>query len=422
MRWIDPTTQRKFESKVHAGDTALLTNFWVGRPTTPLTQDRFLERQTILPSGVTKTSITVSHPAVSSRADRIYVAYISNGQARVKSAAYKAKMQDHVWVDEAFATAAEDVAICFDSRVKTSLSGTEEFVTQGSPWVFWVHNSVLTARRLGYLGEIVLASANCSAVSAVRAAYSDMAGIDFGLIVFFVINGAVYYRQLIDNEWKDAELITHIPAGETIVDIAAFRTWDYRIGLQLLTGTGKIYALISQYQGIAKRNSEHVSLNLVSSGGLIAVQHTNEREREHISLKVVAGAPYGGLYRIGAPQIVEAYNSEQAGDWGKLATFRFDRHIRADEAAAQPTAFSIVDSRGRVFTASTATLDDDGMTLHLTFTDFNAANGICTATYTPGTVTSMASVPLEAVGFAFMPNGLVPPMVPAPQVVSVENI
>ena len=423
MRWIDPTTKRKFESKIHAGDTALLTNFWVGRPTTPLTQDRFLERQTILPSGVTKTSITVSHPAVRSRADRIYVAYISNGQARVKSAAYKAKMQEHVWVDEAFATAAEDVAICFDSRVKTSLDGTEEFVTQGSPWVFWVHDSVLTARRLGYLGEVVLASANCSAVSAVRAAYSDMAGIDFGLVVFFVINGAVYYRQLIDNEWKDAELITHTPEGETIVDIAAFRTWDYRIGIQLLTSTGKIYALISQYQGIAKHNSEHISLNLASSGGLIAVQYTNEWEREHISLRVAAGAPYGGLYHIGVPEITAAYNlPDESNDWGHIAVFVFDHYLVASEVASQASAFSIVDSRNRQFVASTATLGADGKTVTLTFADFNAANGVCDATYIAGTVHSMAGTSLIDKTYAFTPQNLVAPQDPIPEVESITNV
>lgn len=421
MRWIDPTTQRKFESKIHAGETALTTNFWLGRPTTPLTQDRFLERQTITTEEVTKTSIAVSHPALSSQADRIYVAYISNGQARVKSASYRIKMQAHTWVDEPFVTEAEDIAICFDSRVKTNQRGIEEFITQGAPWVFWVHDSVLKARRLGYLGEVILASDNCSAVSAIRAAYSETAGIDFGLIVFFVLNGTVYYRQLIDNDWKDAEIVIQTPAHGSVVDIAAFRTWDYRIGLQLRSRTGNIYRLLSQYQGIAKRNSEHIELALKARGNLTDVNYIYTQMPEHLELDVNIGAPYGGLYRIGTPSLISVENIAEGIDWGRIAIYTFDRHLRKEEVAANPTAFQIVDSLGGHFVAQNAQLLPNGKAVRLSFLNFNGAIGECTAQYVPGDVHTMADAELPALSLAFTPRNLVPPSVPAPVVTSLEN-
>lgn len=427
MRDIDGALKAKYESALQtaaagADPSAVI---WISRPTVPLTDPAFLDRVTVAEAaGITACDVAVRRPRADREADRVYLAYLDQNGAHVKFAATTVKFEDYVWMDGGFsAPGASDVAIAFDGTMPKKVDGTAQFVTTQRPWVFWITGGVLRGRILGLLGDTTLASANAEKVSAVRATWDTASDVDFGLVVFFTLNGALYYRQLIGNEWKDAEPVTFGPPGVTWTDIRAFRTWDYRVGVQALGSDGKVYELFTQFQGIGKHAGEHISLRVGAAGGMIAVAYHNAAEHEHISLSVAASTgPYGGLYRTGAPQIVEAYNSEQAGDWGKLATFRFDRHIRADEAAAQPTAFSIVDSRGRVFTASAATLDDDGMTLRLTFTDFNAANGVCTATYTPGTVTSMASVPLEAVGFAFTPYGLVSPTVPAPQVVSVENI
>ena len=425
MRWIDAVTRQKFESKIHAGDTALLTNFLVCRPTTPLTQDKFLERQTILESGVSKTAIAVSHPKGNAKSDRLYIAYISGGTAYVKSAAYRAQMKDHIWVDEAFAEPAEDVAICFDSIVEPTARGAEEFITLGSPWVFWVHNGVLTARKLGLLGEVVLASANCTKVSAVRATHIQSARIDFGLVVFFLLNGVLYYRQFIDSEWADAEVVTRVPDGITITDIAAFRTWDYRVGVQFQGADGKVYMLLSQYQGIGKHTAEHIGLDLMATGNQIRVDYRYTKEDEHISLRNITATQgiYGGLYHAGVPNIVAAYNlPDENDDWGHIAVFVFDKHLLASSIPSQYAAFSIVDSRGTSFIAQSAVLGSDGLTVTLTFLDFNGANGICSATYTPGTVVSMAGTALQQGSYSFTPQNLVAPSVSAPEVVSISNV
>ena len=62
------------------------------------------------------------------------------------------------------------------------------------------------------------------------------------------------------------------------------------------------------------------------------------------------------------------------------------------------------------------------MTVGLSFQNFNGAAGVCSAQYVPGTVRSMADVPLEATACSFTPQNLVPPSVPSPSVVSAYNV
>lgn len=428
MRNIDAALQAKYESALQtaAADADPSAVIWISRPTVPLTDPEFLDRVTVTEAaGITACDVAVRRPRADREADRVYLAYLDQNGAHVKFAATTVRLEDYVWMDGGFsAPGASDVAIAFDGTMPKKVDGTAQFVTAERPWVFWITGGVLKGRILGLLGDTTLASANAEKVSAVRATWDTASDVDFGLVVFFTLNGALYYRQLIGNEWKDAVPVTFGPPGVTWTDIRAFRTWDYRVGIQGLGSDGKVYELFTQFQGLAKHSGEHITLDVARArGALTAVKYTDAATDEHIFLSVAAGAPYGGLYRIGVPQIIEAYNlPDENDDWGHLAVFVFDRHLRADEVAAQPATFRIVDSRGMAFAASAAALGTDGMTLRLTFTDFNGARGVCAATYSPGTVHSMADVALEATSFAFQPQNLVAPSVPAPEVVSVINV
>ena len=399
---------------------------WITRPTTTLTDGKFLDRELVgTYSGLSASSIAVRRPRKGRDADRVYIAYVADGTARVRYAAHVASMEDHIWKDADFSAPAVDVSIAFDGTMPKSTKGAE-FVTEEQPWVFWVTpEGELKGSILGLLGETTLASANCSRVSAIRATWSDIGGIDFGLCVFFILSGALYYRQLIAGEWMDAEPVSFGPSV-TWADIAAFRTWDYRVGVQGLTTGGAVYELFSQYQGFAKHGSEHMEIQeLRAAGALIPIQYHDTLEREHISIAAISSTPaiYGGLYRAGYPQIVRAYNVEDANeDWGKTAVFVFDRHLLAADVAAQPSAFRIVDSRAVVYFAQSAVLGADGMMVTLHFLNFNNANGTCRAVYTPGTVRSMADVPLAETQLSWIPQNLVPPAVPAPEPISATNI
>ena len=281
-------------------------------------------------------------------------------------------------------------------------------------------------RKLGSSQAITLAETNCTDVTAVRAMWSEISDYDFGLCCFFILSGALYYRQLIKSEWTDAVPISYGPEGVNWAEVHASRTWDYRVILQMKSSTGEIYELITQFMAIGKQNSEYVELRSISPQSEMTEIHysdfKNEDERVELSI-VMPGALYGGLYSIDVPRITDAYNlADENADYGKNAVFVFDVHLVAAEVSAQHSAFTIVDANNTVYTASTATLGADGKTVTLTFADFNNAAGTCQAKYTAGTVTTMAGTSMATVAKSFTPTGLVPTAIPAPQVMEVTNI
>lgn len=400
-------------------------SIWIGRPTTALTTDVFLEKQTVLTAtSITDSAVAVCHPRQGAANTKINIAYIASGVAHVVMAATKTKMSNHIWVDTGFSEIASAVSIAYDGTMPKNDQGKVEFVTESQPWIFWVDSGVLYARKLGTEDTIILAQANCTDVSAIRGMWSEVGGFDFGLVVFFILSGTIYYRQYIDGVWMDAETVAFGPSSVTWTSIAAFRTWDYRVGVQGKTSDNVLYELFTQFMGIGKQNVEHLELKSVkATGTMTEVHYADTAEDEHIEMSVSAGAPYGGLYSTAVPTITSAYNVDNgSGDYGKQAIFVFDVHLVAAEVAAQYSTFTIVDANNVVYTASTATLQADGKTVALTFTDFNNASGTCQAKYTAGTVTTMAGTSMATVTKSFMPTGLVPTAIPAPQVTEVVNI
>lgn len=83
---------------------------------------------------------------------------------------------------------------------------------------------------------------------------------DYGLCVFFIVGGKLYYRQCISDIWYDAVEVLAVPAGLEQVRVAASRTWDYRLVVQMLTSDGTLYELYTQQAGLGKTGSEHISL------------------------------------------------------------------------------------------------------------------------------------------------------------------
>lgn len=411
--------QSSQQTKANNADPAAVV--WIRRPTSPLTEGEYLEKTLIgTISSLTACDVAVRRRRAGREPDEVYVAYVADGAAGVKKSAVQADMNDFAWTDAGFSAEAEDVAICFDGKTVRS-EGRTEWITDERPFVFTVHDGVLTARILGLLGETELASSNCTKVTAVRA--TSGGGVDFGLIVFFLLSGEIYYRQRIAGVWTDAAPVTFGPAGVTWADVAAFRTWDYRVGLQAITTTGDVYELFTAFQGIAKHGAENISLDARVQSSLHLIEDFPAQETEHLSLDLTASQGiYGGFYETGAAQIVSAQNVDDGnGDWGKKAVFVFDRHLRAEDVAAQPTTFSIVDSNNNIHYAKEASLRSDGKTVDLGFWNFNSASGACYAMYSPGTVRSMADVELEETSLGFTPANLVFPTIPPPTVTQVAS-
>ena len=407
---------------------------WISRPTTALTEDTFLEKQTVMDGTFTDVSIAVCHPYFGATNTKLNLAYISNGKANVLVSICRANMTSHEWHETGFSEDASAVALAFDGTMPKNTSGKYEFVTETQPWVFWVSSGVLYAQKIDGESRYILAEANCTDVTAVRAMWSDVPGFDFGLCVFFILSGAVYYRQLIDETWTDAEPIPAeaLPTGKTWTQISAQRTWDYRVALQLVDSTGGIFEAFTQFGGIGSKGAEHVEVRDISvNGEMTKVYYRDLQEVEHVEISgIAAGALYGGLYSLGVPSMVHAENvavdainpetQEPYLDYGKQVRVRFDIHLTASEVLAQANSFSLVDSLGVHFLVGSSTLDEDGLTVVLDFGSFNNAVGSIVVAYTAGTITSMAGVSLVNTSITFDPIGLVRTI--PPRIDSIENI
>lgn len=421
----DIASKLSLKKQTRANKADPSASIWIGRPTTALTTDVFLERQEVLAAPITDVAIAVSHPRVGSADTDIYAAYITNGKAKVMTSILRTKIENHFWVNTGFEVDAEALAIAFDGQMPKSDHGTIEFVTDAKPWIFWVHNQVLYGRKLDGDTPIVLAETNCLDVAAVRAMWSEVGGFDFGLICFFILGGGIYYRQLIDGVWTDAEAVTFGPTGVSWTEVVAFRTWDYRVGLQAKTTDGEVYELFTQFMGIGKHMTERIDMRRVDAVGTrMHVGYKNTKTTESILLDVQAsGARQWPLpvYAVAASNI-----NDGADNWGVKVVLILDNPCNPGTVeSGNENCFNLKDSVNAIFYSSSVTCSADGLELTITFADFNGARGDCTIAYTPGSIKSPLvnpSIDMLYWTFSFEPINLVPLDIDPPEVVEVYNI
>lgn len=428
MRDMSASMAKKIASHIQAGDSALSANVWVSRPTTQLVDDVFLEKQRIpFGTNVTKTSVAACHPRLMRDATEVYVGYIDGGTAKIAKAVYNYQMENHEWVDTGFSEPAEDISLCFNGTMPKNTRGMVEFKTEEKPWVFWMSAGALYARKLGSDTTVTLAEANCRAVSAVRAMWSEIGNFDFGLIAFFILGGYLYYRQYIDGEWYDGELVSANPTGVLWTDVSAFRTWDYRVGVQLVAQDGSIHELYTQYMGIGKQNAEHLQIvrSNYTSSRISRIYYTDIKScAEHLELEEAKKTTiYNGLYEMGIPTLLSVYNIDDGfGDWGHLVVFEFDKELEADSVESSIGSFYFVDEDEKFYFASEIGVDETGRKVILQMVDINNVAGKCIARYEPGVVITMVDEPMAAQEVEFTPVNLVPNDNVLPEVVNMWNL
>lgn len=414
MRYVDPSMRARLltaqQTLYKNADPRAIVR--LSRPTTALTNATFLERQIIDFANVTAVSVAVRHKMHGT--DRLYIGYISGGEMRVISAQASPAMSQHVWIDEGERMPATACALAFDGTMPKNRYGKIEFVTEDKPWIFWISGGALYAKHNGVTET--LATENATAVTAVRAMWSDVGGFDFGLCVFFILSGAIYYRQYIDGAWLDAVPVSFGPSV-TWAEITATRTWDYRVALQCKDTTGAIYELYTEFMGVAKQNTEHIDiLDISAVGELIKVHYIDTAADEHINIAAISasGALIYGLSSVAK----SARNIADGTNWGALAEITFDHPLH--DVAGNAPKFTLTDSAGTVFQGESIALSEDGLTLTVGFTDFNGAVGNVTIAYAGGTIQSPA-VALADFTIAFTPQNLVPPVKDPATVTGITN-
>lgn len=403
-------TRLKKNIQTRSTNSAPSASLWVSRPST-LTNDAYLERQTVTTGSITDVSIAVCHPRAGRTNSDVYLGYVSDGVAKVVTSKLGMGMVGTGWRDTGFRENATAVAVAFDGTMPRTYGSQIEFITEKTPWIFWVDDGALYAKKLGEEATI-LAESNCADVSATRASWTQANMFDHGLVVFFILGGYLYYRQLIRDEWSDAELVSFGPSNARWSAVTAFRTWDYRVGVQVKSTDGDIYELFTQFEGIGTRNVEHFQMLGAKSSSEITkiTHHTAANENEHFCItNAYDAALYGGCYEIGDIEAVEAWNSDDGtGDWGKHLNVRFTREINLYQVREQESCFEVTDSIGNVFWPTSIFADYTGRVLTFDFMSFNNAIGDITISYTPGTVCGMFDNTLPAFSFTVTPKNLVP--------------
>ena len=421
-RYLTESFREKLKQAVQAQSTkaAPAADLWISRPNTSLRYPIFLERQLITGgAAMTGASVSACHPISGRDSTRIYAAYIDNGEMKLVYTDTAEDIEKHIWIDTGFSAAADAVAVAFDGTMPKNVRGQVEFLTEYEPWVFWTAGGVLYTKKLNADGETtILATEHASAVTAVRAMWSEIGAFDFGLVVFYILAGDIYYRQYIAGEWTDAAPVIFGP-DVTWVSLCASRTWDYRIALQCMDSDGVLYEMFTQYEGIGKQNVEHIHLiSATPEGEIVKVNYTDTHTCERLNISEIV--PYGSrAYALTARPVSVCNLDDGQGNWGTVITAVFDYPLRDVENNA--AAFHLTDGDGINPSDLTAALSADGLTLTLTFPDFNVLEGkTCFLTYEPGSVMSPA-VALAAFRFSFAPVNLVAPVIDPPAVLEVWN-
>lgn len=430
MRTISDALKSRFESNLQtrANNADPAVRVRISRPTTPLTTDAFLERSVVASglTGLTRCDVAVSRPLAGETPETAYVAYVANGAAGVKSAPLTPDLSKTSWTLESFSEPAVDVAACFDGRMVKQPDGTTALLTDPRPWVVWVTpDGACKGRILGLLGDVTLAESNCTAVAAVRATQSAVSSFDFGLVVFMILNGALFYRQLIGGTWYDAEFVSFGPPGMSWADVSVSRTADWRVVVQAKTTQGDVYELFTQFMGIgSKSGAEHVAglADATEQHGLTGIAyHDAKAPGEHVMLADATPPPYNFAYELGPVSFLGAWNEDDGhGDHGRRVVCKFDRELNPWQVQNNEPSITLVDSLGTEFYPERVEMDATGRFLTLVYVSINNAVGDLTVSYTPGTIRTMAGETLGAFSATFTPVGLVP-VAGLPTVESISN-
>lgn len=378
------------------------------------------------PGDITDADVAVQHPRFKGENTKIWCVLIRDGKLGLRWIYDQEDITESKWnVINLGAPTATACAIGFDSEVKENARGYAEFVTsEGYPLVFYVDgDGALKCIILGgAIIEQTLAAENVTDVSVVRGPSSKNGAWDLGLTVFFLMGGVLYYRQLIGGVWYDAEEVDLTIEGETISKIDAFNTWDYRVGVQVLTQSGKLYQIISYTEGIGVRGQEHIEMRTYANVSLSGIENHIFFNNEHIAMGLSASTQL--IYGLSVVPLSVA-NVEDSGNWGTTIEILFDYPVHSDGLTA--AMFTLKDSRNLNYVCQNYSISADGYTLTLEFDDFNLAqkwvDNSLTLIYTKPTSGGLMSPATQTDTFAetFTPTNLVAPLINAPAFSTAQN-
>lgn len=198
---------------------------------------------------IAEIDVTAKRSQADEDPDKLYVIYIENGVAHVKS---KDLPYDELipWTYEFELGSASNVAIDFDGYWERPLGETRfNLVADEYPWVFKVNSGILTAQY--WQDSSFQLSTNVVKLRVIRGWKSTIKPTDDQgiLVVYTKTDGHVYYRNYCmqsdgTKSWEAEREITELPTDT--VDLALFRTNDYRVGIVTQDSSDNVSYIVTE--------------------------------------------------------------------------------------------------------------------------------------------------------------------------------
>lgn len=385
----------------------------VSRPITSIETKQFW-RECVITPGVTvvDSSLAIRHQFEDTLGDVVYAASVVGTTLTIKRAALTVGVTDMVWEVVETIENCTACALQFDGRFEYTDHAIIEFLTDAVPYLFFITTD--GAIKYGIVGSALyetLVAANAVDVDVISGVSSKYGDIDQGLIVFYIVAGGVYYKQLIDGVWQDQESVSIAPANA--VSVKAERLFDYRIVLHITDNTGALYEAFSKMEASGWNSQDFISAGISAVSSVIPIGYPNRYESEYVSAVILSASE--ALYIL-SPVMVAAKNIDNGeGNYGYKVLVTFDERVYNVD-----TGFSLTDSDSGAWPSLSAVKISD-IVVEVTFANFNNANGDCSVMYTPGEMMGDI-VAVEADSFVFTPTGLVPFATDPPAPTAISNI
>lgn len=195
----------------------------------------------------TRSSICLRRPEGLAQADMVFVAQVEDGIAIIKKADPRFFIKQMEWTTVATIPNVSELSIMFDGYMVMRDNIVEAYTTGDLPIVFYVDSSnSLKGWNMNNDAEFTISDTAYN-VASVRGLYSEAAGLDDGIWVFYTNSlGELWEARVLNDEVAELTEITLKPSGVTgWEDVWATLTFDYRVALQLKGDDGNVHTLMS---------------------------------------------------------------------------------------------------------------------------------------------------------------------------------